>query len=88
MKYVLGLVALVALVILGTMPLSGCGGTAAAEDPSKIKVGIVFDIGGKDDRSFNAAAGQEAARRIQAAYHVDDEPSPDALKLVKEIINE
>lgn len=26
------------------------------DDPSKIRVGIVFDIGGKDDRSFNAAA--------------------------------
>ena len=29
---------------------------AQADDPAKIKVGIVFDIGGKDDRSFNAAA--------------------------------
>jgi basic membrane protein A len=29
---------------------------AAAADKSKIRVGIVFDIGGKDDRSFNAAA--------------------------------
>lgn len=28
----------------------------AADDPSRIRVGIVFDIGGKDDRSFNAAA--------------------------------
>ena len=28
----------------------------AADDKSKIHVGIVFDIGGKDDRSFNAAA--------------------------------
>ncbi len=27
-----------------------------ADDPSRIHVGIVFDIGGKDDRSFNAAA--------------------------------
>lgn len=27
-----------------------------ADDTSKIRVGIVFDIGGKDDRSFNAAA--------------------------------
>jgi len=27
-----------------------------ADDKSKIRVGIVFDIGGKDDRSFNAAA--------------------------------
>src|SRR5207253_3751699 len=28
----------------------------ASDDPSKTRVGIVFDIGGKDDRSFNAAA--------------------------------
>ena len=28
----------------------------SADDPSRIQVGIVFDIGGKDDRSFNAAA--------------------------------
>lgn len=27
-----------------------------ADDKSKIRVGIVFDIGGKDDRSFNASA--------------------------------
>jgi basic membrane protein A len=27
-----------------------------ADDRSKVRVGIVFDIGGKDDRSFNAAA--------------------------------
>src|SRR5262245_10956786 len=39
-----------------------CAGTACnrasygAEDKSRIHVGIVFDIGGKDDRSFNAAA--------------------------------
>ena len=32
-------------------------------------------------------AAAEAARRIQAAYHVGDEP-PAELKLVKEIINE
>jgi len=36
---------------------SACNrGNYAADDPSKIHVGIVFDIGGKDDRSFNAAA--------------------------------
>jgi basic membrane protein A len=28
----------------------------AADDASKVHVGIVFDVGGKDDRSFNAAA--------------------------------
>jgi basic membrane protein A and related proteins len=30
--------------------------TEASGDRGKIRVGIVFDIGGKDDRSFNAAA--------------------------------
>ena len=28
----------------------------ASNDPSRVRVGIVYDIGGKDDRSFNAAA--------------------------------
>src|SRR6185369_14155293 len=38
--------------------LSSCSQQSygAADDRSKIRVGIVFDIGGKDDRSFNAAA--------------------------------
>jgi basic membrane protein A len=35
---------------------SGCNQQSYADDKSKIHVGIVFDIGGKDDRSFNAAA--------------------------------
>jgi len=36
-----------------------------AADKSKIQVGIVFDIGGKDDRSFNAAAWEGARRASQ-----------------------
>src|SRR4051812_16722321 len=32
------------------------GQAAAADDPARVHVGIVFDIGGMDDRSFNAAA--------------------------------
>jgi hypothetical protein len=39
------------------LPLVGCSPQSyAAADPSVDHVGIVFDIGGKDDRSFNAAA--------------------------------
>ena len=34
------------------------------------------------------SAAAEAARRIQAAYHIDDAPPNEELKLVKEIINE
>src|SRR3989454_2133635 len=33
-----------------------------ADDKSKVHVGIVFDIGGKDDRSFNAAAWEGVKR--------------------------
>ncbi len=36
-----------------------------AADASRIQVGIVFDIGGKDDRSFNAAAWEGAKRAAQ-----------------------
>ena len=37
--------------------LSSCSPqTYAVSDPTNIEAGIVFDIGGKDDRSFNAAA--------------------------------
>ncbi|MCA1816127.1 MAG: BMP family ABC transporter substrate-binding protein [Acidobacteria bacterium] len=47
-------VAMVAVAVIApaacTMPRDEGG------DPSKIRVGIVYDIGGKDDRSFNNAA--------------------------------
>ncbi len=36
--------------------------TGAGDDKSKVHVGIVFDIGGKDDRSFNAAAWEGVKR--------------------------
>ena len=43
---------------------AGCrpASSAAADDKSKVHVGIVFDVGGKDDRSFNAAAWQGVRR--------------------------
>ena len=49
----------VAIVVLcgAALVSSSCNiASQGAEDKSKIRVGIVFDIGGKDDRSFNAAA--------------------------------
>jgi basic membrane protein A len=41
----------------------------SAEDKNKVHVGIVFDIGGKDDRSFNAAAW-EGAKRAAADFPI------------------
>jgi len=45
---------LVALLVFGGVACHRV--SYSADDPHKIRVGIVFDIGGKDDRSFNAAA--------------------------------
>src|SRR5499426_375063 len=52
-KVVLSLLVIAALIFAG----QACNRVSyGADDKSKIHVGIVFDIGGKDDRSFNAAA--------------------------------
>src|SRR5713226_4296012 len=51
--------ALLALLVLFSLVFIGPACNRAsygADDKSRIHVGIVFDIGGKDDRSFNAAA--------------------------------
>src|SRR4030095_12954596 len=50
---------LLTLLLLASLIFAGQACNRAsygADDRSKIHVGIVFDIGGKDDRSFNAAA--------------------------------
>src|SRR5436190_11763249 len=45
------------LLTLPVMAAPACSRQSyASDDTSKSRVGIVFDIGGKDDRSFNAAA--------------------------------
>lgn len=47
------LASLLVIAVIG----SACNTASyGAHDKSKVQVGIVFDIGGKDDRSFNAAA--------------------------------
>jgi basic membrane protein A and related proteins len=81
MKY--KLLVLVVLVAFVALSLTGCNDTTAAEDPSKIRVGIVFDIGGKDDRSFNAAAWQGVQRAAKDLPIVlrDIEPgTPNAIE--------
>lgn len=81
MKYTL--LAFVALLTLLAFSMSACNRSYAVDDPSKIHVGIVFDIGGKDDRSFNAAAWQGVQRAAQNLPIVlrDIEPgTPNAIE--------
>ena len=58
-----------ALVAGGT----SCRQESRAEDRGKVRVGIVFDVGGKDDRSFNAAA-YDGVRCAETGRHPDGTP--------------
>ena len=54
---------LLTLLCVAALIASGCNmASYGADDKSKVHVGIVFDIGGKDDRSFNAAAWEGVKR--------------------------
>ncbi|MCY7348543.1 MAG: BMP family ABC transporter substrate-binding protein, partial [Pyrinomonadaceae bacterium] len=68
------------LIIFG---VSSCGIKTAAKKDCQIRVGIVFDIGGKNDRSFNAAAweGVQRAERDLPICLNDVEPgNPNSIE--------
>jgi basic membrane protein A len=53
-------------IVLAAAFLNSCGDvTEAKQEGCNIRVGIVFDIGGKNDRSFNAAAWEGVKRAKQ-----------------------
>src|SRR5437870_11075611 len=76
--------ALIALSVLFLLIFSGlaCHRVSyGADDKSKPHIGIVFDIGGKDDRSFNAAAWAgvkcaETGKRPDGQPCLDDKGNP------------
>jgi basic membrane protein A and related proteins len=68
MKFRLLLVAVLACALVAGG--ASCRQESRAEDKGKIRVGIVFDIGGKDDRSFNAAA-YDGVKCAETGKHPD-----------------
>jgi basic membrane protein A and related proteins len=56
------IIAIVLFICISVFGVSSCTRTTAVEKEGKIRVGIVFDIGGKNDRSFNAAAWEGVKR--------------------------
>ncbi len=56
---------LLVLIVIVALLLPGCKIGAGDEAGGKFRVGIVFDIGGKDDKSFNAAAWEGVKRAAQ-----------------------
>lgn len=68
---------LILIFIVTIIVFTGCTGVFSRdEEPGKVRVGIVYDIGGKDDRSFNAAAweGVKRARDQMGIKLRDAEP--------------
>ena len=65
-----------AFVLVLAIFISSCATTEATRKDCNIRVGIVFDIGGKNDRSFNAAAweGVQRAERELGICLYDVEP--------------
>jgi basic membrane protein A and related proteins len=60
---------ILALVLVSALVVAGCTRVFDKVDAAdkKLRIGIVFDIGGKDDKSFNAAAW-EGVKRAAADY--------------------
>ncbi len=53
-----------AIALIFALALAGCVG-ARDDGGGRLRVGIVFDIGGKDDKSFNAAAWEGVRRAAE-----------------------
>lgn len=66
------------VLMAATLALPACTSVIGKRDESggKLRVGIVFDIGGKDDKSFNAAAweGVKRAKQELGIFLRDVEP--------------
>ena len=64
------------LIFATALFVSSCGTSTEAQRQCNIRVGIVFDIGGKNDRSFNAAAwdGVQRAEKDLGICLYDVEP--------------
>src|ERR1700730_5182498 len=82
MKYRLLLPALLFCVL--ALLVSACNPQSyGADDKAKVHVGIVFDIGGKDERSFNAAAWegvQRAAKELPIVLRDIEPGTPNAIE--------
>src|SRR5512143_1870665 len=76
-------IAIVAILLAAGLVISGCQKAPAAAK-AKYKIGIVFDIGGKGDKSFNdsAYAGLKQVAQTFKGYIKDD---PDKVDFGKEI---
>jgi basic membrane protein A len=70
-------------ICLSAFVSSGCNTKTEARKDCQIRVGIVFDIGGKNDRSFNAAAWEgvrRAERDLPICLHDVEPGNPTSIE--------
>jgi basic membrane protein A len=88
---------LVALVLLASMLLTACGAPAAPAQPAapaegKFKVGQVTDLGGVDDKSFNASAWkgvQDAISQLGVdGKYLESKDQSDYAKNIQQYLSE
>ena len=74
------LVVLVMVVVCIVFAIVGCGSEQPAGQDGRLRVGMVFDIGGKGDKSFNDSAyrGMLNAANDFGADYTEFEPGQDA----------
>jgi basic membrane protein A len=74
------LIALVMALVYVVFAAAGCGSDQPAESGGRLKIGMVFDIGGKGDKSFNDSAyrGMLNAANDFGADYTEFEPGQDA----------
>ena len=77
-------IAIISIVLAAALVISGCQKKAPAAAQAKYKIGIVFDIGGKGDKSFNdsAYAGLKQVAQAFKGYIKDD---PDKVDFGREV---
>jgi basic membrane protein A len=79
----------VATLIVASMLLAACGGTAAS---SKFKVGQVTDLGGIDDKSFNATAYKGIEKAVSEldveGKYLESQQQSDYAKNIQQFLDE
>lgn len=86
------ILALVSVLMIVSMALVACGGGAATPEAAAIKVGMVTDLGGVDDKSFNASgwAGVQQAITdlgIEGSY-LESQQQTDYATNITQFINQ
>jgi len=87
------LYALMALVLLASMLMTACGTAApAASSATKVKVGEVTDLGGVDDKSFNALGWkgvQDAVAQLGVdGKYLESKDQSDYAKNIQQFLSE